>query len=101
MSTGCSPTPDRASPRRGSRSEEHTSELQSRLHLVCRLLLEKKKTISFSKLSPRSLSSVPTPVTPASSNCETSCHERNSSEWRCNITFRCGNIPHSVWLRHF
>src|SRR2546422_7326447 len=27
------------------RSEEHTSELQSRLHLVCRLLLEKKKTI--------------------------------------------------------
>src|SRR5687768_17844078 len=31
--------------RRGdiARSEEHTSELQSRLHLVCRLLLEKKK----------------------------------------------------------
>src|SRR2546422_5204791 len=29
---------------RGGRSEEHTSELQSRLHLVCRLLLEKKKT---------------------------------------------------------
>src|SRR2546422_6967782 len=28
----------------GGRSEEHTSELQSRLHLVCRLLLEKKKT---------------------------------------------------------
>src|SRR3989449_3007620 len=27
------------------RSEEHTSELQSRLHLVCRLLLEKKKTL--------------------------------------------------------
>src|SRR6266436_8966438 len=32
--------PDRA---RRPRSEEHTSELQSRLHLVCRLLLEKKK----------------------------------------------------------
>src|SRR5712675_660192 len=32
-------TPRRARPR----SEEHTSELQSRLHLVCRLLLEKKK----------------------------------------------------------
>src|SRR2546422_1604363 len=30
----------------GPRSEEHTSELQSRLHLVCRLLLEKKKKIS-------------------------------------------------------
>src|SRR5256884_1323458 len=28
------------------RSEEHTSELQSRLHLVCRLLLEKKKNIA-------------------------------------------------------
>src|SRR2546422_3374074 len=28
------------------RSEEHTSELQSRLHLVCRLLLEKKKNLS-------------------------------------------------------
>src|SRR2546429_5263896 len=39
---GCSrlPTrPESSSPR----SEEHTSELQSRLHLVCRLLLEKKK----------------------------------------------------------
>src|SRR2546422_7373077 len=30
------------------RSEEHTSELQSRLHLVCRLLLEKKKNSSLS-----------------------------------------------------
>src|SRR2546422_7599543 len=30
-------------PATGARSEEHTSELQSRLHLVCRLLLEKKK----------------------------------------------------------
>src|SRR5689334_23540208 len=28
---------------RGPRSEEHTSELQSQFHLVCRLLLEKKK----------------------------------------------------------
>src|SRR2546429_3479579 len=33
------------------RSEEHTSELQSRLHLVCRLLLEKKKTQSSSAIS--------------------------------------------------
>src|SRR2546429_6362528 len=32
---------------RDLRSEEHTSELQSRLHLVCRLLLEKKKIITF------------------------------------------------------
>src|SRR2546422_6448486 len=34
------------------RSEEHTSELQSRLHLVCRLLLEKKKNIH-SRAAPR------------------------------------------------
>src|SRR2546429_4087931 len=32
-------------PLEDQRSEEHTSELQSRLHLVCRLLLEKKKRI--------------------------------------------------------
>src|SRR2546422_6654857 len=36
VTSGCQKDP------RG-RSEEHTSELQSRLHLVCRLLLEKKK----------------------------------------------------------
>src|SRR2546422_8360813 len=35
----------RAGAGREGRSEEHTSELQSRLHLVCRLLLEKKKNI--------------------------------------------------------
>src|SRR2546429_7286561 len=33
------------------RSEEHTSELQSRLHLVCRLLLEKKKTHAYTTTS--------------------------------------------------
>src|SRR2546422_7176610 len=33
----------RAGGKQPERSEEHTSELQSRLHLVCRLLLEKKK----------------------------------------------------------
>src|SRR2546422_1408972 len=36
------------------RSEEHTSELQSRLHLVCRLLLEKKKN-DFKMAAPLSL----------------------------------------------
>src|SRR5690606_42010716 len=35
---------ERPLPLRGDRSEEHTSELQSRENLVCRLLLEKKKT---------------------------------------------------------
>src|SRR2546429_6698295 len=34
---------------KGLESEEHTSELQSRLHLVCRLLLEKKKAKSLSR----------------------------------------------------
>src|SRR2546422_4696864 len=38
---------DRAGGADLTRSEEHTSELQSRLHLVCRLLLEKKKTTYF------------------------------------------------------
>src|SRR5690625_6659074 len=35
------------------RSEEHTSELQSRGHLVCRLLLEKKKVRKYGKGQPR------------------------------------------------
>src|SRR5256884_4670371 len=34
-----------------TRSEEHTSELQSRLHLVCRLLLEKKKTNTIDEIA--------------------------------------------------
>src|SRR3989449_7567764 len=37
------------------RSEEHTSELQSRLHLVCRLLLEKKKNTSLRNISSNSI----------------------------------------------
>src|SRR3712207_6939974 len=36
--------------RRGRRSEEHTSELQSRQYLVCRLLLEKKKKLTINSL---------------------------------------------------
>src|SRR6266498_3501606 len=42
-SSAFGPTPPGTSP---SRSEEHTSELQSRPHLVCRLLLEKKNKLS-------------------------------------------------------
>src|SRR5260370_13999083 len=41
----------------GGRSEEHTSELQSHLNLVCRLLLEKKKKIN-NTLAPVSLYAV-------------------------------------------
>src|SRR5690625_6938491 len=46
--------------RRRVRSEEHTSELQSRGHLVCRLLLEKKKTnareVKIATVTPKSTS---------------------------------------------
>src|SRR5258708_24695072 len=42
------------------RSEEHTSELQSPDHLVCRLLLEKKKT-AFGSRARDQASSIPTP----------------------------------------
>src|SRR3712207_8024449 len=38
-----------------ARSEEHTSELQSRQYLVCRLLLEKTKTIQIYHISSRSI----------------------------------------------
>src|SRR2546430_3940852 len=48
---GCDPGDDRS--RRGLRSEEHTSELQSQSNLVCRLLLEKKKTTTNTEGYPR------------------------------------------------
>src|SRR2546422_8419142 len=43
---------DRAERPPAHRSEEHTSELQSRLHLVCRLLLEKKKKSKTTTMTP-------------------------------------------------
>src|SRR5436309_11589786 len=43
-------TPATAAARATPRSEEHTSELQSRENLVCRLLLEKKNHVSFDSL---------------------------------------------------
>src|SRR2546422_7481536 len=45
---------DRSPKLRHVRSEEHTSELQSRLHLVCRLLLEKKKERTNARYTPSS-----------------------------------------------
>src|SRR3989442_3101291 len=52
LATGASShRPAMRPPPRSSRSEEHTSELQSRPHLVCRLLLEKKKRSYFSLAS--------------------------------------------------
>src|SRR5437763_7235119 len=47
----------------GNRSEEHTSELQSPMYLVCRLLLEKKKSDKNSTQSPN------TPTPPQRSPC--------------------------------
>src|SRR5689334_24031436 len=41
----------RGAARRSRRSEEHTSELQSQFHLVCRLLLEKKKKIILRRIN--------------------------------------------------
>src|SRR3712207_8477129 len=45
---GAAPDQPEHARRRPRRSEEHTSELQSRQYLVCRLLLEKKKNIDLS-----------------------------------------------------
>src|SRR6266536_2451422 len=50
--------PRRRTPSPRGRSEEHTSELQSRVDLVCRLLLEKKKSFSSSFMVFRLLSQV-------------------------------------------
>src|SRR5437660_6332243 len=54
------PRPAHAGDQPASRSEEHTSELQSRGHLVCRLLLEKKKkkkhkTININNKTPNNI----------------------------------------------
>src|SRR3712207_9014098 len=48
---GAGRAPVRALPAESGRSEEHTSELQSRQYLVCRLLLEKKKTHNYTSPS--------------------------------------------------
>src|SRR5256884_1234246 len=56
------------------RSEEHTSELQSRLHLVCRLLLEKKKIFTTASYSP-----APTPYYPLCSRSAVSAYVTSSA----------------------
>src|SRR2546429_3750661 len=53
-----------ASPHARVRSEEHTSELQSRLHLVCRLLLEKQKRHRRRRAPPRSSRPLPAQAPP-------------------------------------
>src|SRR5437588_7638156 len=59
----------------GARSEEHTSELQSHSDLVCRLLLEKKKSADSTATAYESiitLATTPWTITPTAS-CATSC----------------------------
>src|SRR2546422_8048575 len=70
---GC-PAPQRGRPL-SARSEEHTSELQSRLHLVCRLLLEKKKNISVGKCTLNSDLAVTTTIL--------------RTRWTSSLTLRC------------
>src|SRR5258708_8378933 len=60
LNLACLPIPPRPQSTRQTRSEEHTSELQSPDHLVCRLLLEKKKRTTISRHHP--LHSPPSPT---------------------------------------
>src|SRR5437764_8235315 len=52
-------------PRNGGRSEEHTSELQSPMYLVCRLLLEKKKNHQHQHTTQHQAEDIPTDDTSA------------------------------------
>src|SRR2546429_278085 len=61
-----------------ARSEEHTSELQSRLHLVCRLLLEKKKNTLTTRTT-QSCISIP------SSYCPSTYHQPGYHRLTLNI----------------
>src|SRR5256884_6616151 len=61
-----------------TRSEEHTSELQSRLHLVCRLLLEKKKTYS---VTPTTIFTSPTTLRLSTPYSKTASGISPSSSW--------------------
>src|SRR5690242_21474533 len=66
----CAPAPGRCPHPRDPRSEEHTSELQSHVNLVCRLLLEKKKKNKTTTIKP--LPHLPTP-SPSTSTLPNTC----------------------------
>src|SRR2546430_13747591 len=68
-SSGCEPSVRGSAPRISIRSEEHTSELQSQSNLVCRLLLEKKKTYTASLPHPSPLPTHRRPPSGASLPC--------------------------------
>src|SRR5262245_62270595 len=69
----------------GARSEEHTSELQSLRHLVCRLLLEKKKN------QPNTISSGSRPPTIAEPITATKheTHRRHATEGHAKLAYNC------------
>src|SRR2546429_1583852 len=67
---------------RHGRSEEHTSELQSRLHLVCRLLLEKKNRITFGLSARRPPAAALTPP----SHCDTVSLTGRQPVWATHTT---------------
>src|SRR2546429_556025 len=84
------------------RSEEHTSELQSRLHLVCRLLLEKKKTFTVvtnpSALISRTQPLFPAPHRPVLAHSPLCCLATSTSATR--ITVPCPAPPVLPKPRH-
>src|SRR5258708_26534392 len=69
LARASAPPPEGCPPRRDqppTRSEEHTSELQSPDHLVCRLLLEKKKNTLQDHSAPEDSNGIISPFTPSS-----------------------------------
>src|SRR5256884_1899108 len=73
------------------RSEEHTSELQSRLHLVCRLLLEKKK-----KEDRRGADRAPAPY-PA---CPAQTTPAEGRWWQRSLDYRRARCALRGWQEH-
>src|SRR2546429_6859384 len=71
-------------------SEEHTSELQSRLHLVCRLLLEKKKKIIDSRFPSHAVLVTQAAILPLVPNivCETRSSCPGPSNYECQNCHR-------------
>src|SRR2546429_3362781 len=82
------------SPLRDGRSEEHTSELQSRLHLVCRLLLEKKKTTTSRTSHTTSQLTKPPPTQPPSPTYSNASPKHTPTSRRQHFTER--PLPHAI-----
>src|SRR2546422_2654361 len=73
----------------GVRSEEHTSELQSRLHLVCRLLLEKKKKQQIIE----DLTTSETSTTKDKSRCKRTCNPYMRDQTHLDIRAPRETVP--------